>query len=82
MFKLADLAVYVLILNRLGESGVAAVTSNLSINFLSRPPARDLIASGKLIKLGKRLAFAEVIIRSDGDDRTVAHATATYAMPA
>jgi acyl-coenzyme A thioesterase PaaI-like protein len=36
----------------------------------------------KLLKLGKRLAVGDVSIRSEGEDDLVAHATATYSIPA
>jgi acyl-coenzyme A thioesterase PaaI-like protein len=58
-----------------------AVTTHLSINFLRRPTAADLIAEAKLMKLGKRLAVGEVAIRSVGEEELVAHATSTYSVP-
>ncbi|MGF1650171.1 MAG: PaaI family thioesterase [Hyphomicrobiaceae bacterium] len=81
MFKIADLAVYVLILTAKGLAAREAVTSNLSINFLRRPKPVDVIARAELLKLGRRLANAQVTIYSAGDSRAVAHATATYAIP-
>ena len=81
MFKLADFAVYVAILGRLGERGLQAVTTNMTMNFLSRPEPADLIARVYLMKLGRRLAVAEVKLYSEGSEAIVAHATATYAIP-
>lgn len=81
MFTLADVGIYVAILALRGETALQAVTSNLSISFLSRPAPRDLVAHVRLLKTGRRLAFGEVEIYSDGSDDMVAHATATYAMP-
>ena len=80
LMALADFAPYVAILASVGWVPLA-VTTNLSINFLKKPAQRDLIAEARMIKFGKRLAVAEVSIRSDGDDDLVAHATATYAIP-
>ena len=77
---LADFAPYVAILATVGWVP-DAVTTHLSINFLKKPPAGDLVAEARLIKLGKRLAVAEVGIRSEGEDDLVAHATTTYAIP-
>jgi acyl-coenzyme A thioesterase PaaI-like protein len=57
------------------------VTTNLTINFLKKPAARDLLAQARLIKLGKRLAVGEIAIHSDGDDDLVAHVTSTYSIP-
>jgi uncharacterized protein (TIGR00369 family) len=77
---LADFATYVAILATIGWVP-AAVTTNLNVNFLAKPPQRDLLAQARLIKLGKRLAVAEISIRSDGADDLVAHATSTYSIP-
>ena len=57
------------------------MTTNLSMNFLRRPPQRDLLARVRLL-VGRRLAVGEVEIVSAEDDALVAHAVATYAMPA
>ncbi len=80
MMTLADFTPYVAILASIGWVPLA-VTINLSINFLRKPPARDLFAEARLIKLGKRLAVADVGIRSEGEDDLVAHATSTYSIP-
>ena len=79
MFALADCASYLLVLSHVGKVALA-VTTNLSINFLSKPQG-DLVALGRLLKLGKRLAVCEISLHSAGDDRLVAHATATYSIP-
>ena len=81
MFKLADFAVYVAILGRLGTGGLQAVTTNMTINFLSRPQPAALIARVRLMKLGRRLAVAEVELYSQANDELIAHATSTYAIP-
>ncbi|MEL6299092.1 MAG: PaaI family thioesterase [Pseudomonadota bacterium] len=81
MFKLADLSVWVMLLGIHGERALQAVTTSLTINFLNRPQAADLIGEAHLLKLGRRLAVADVRITSALDSRLVAHATATYAIP-
>jgi len=81
MMALADFAMYVGVLASIGPVPLA-VTINLSINFLRKPAARDLIADCQLLKLGKRLAMGEVTIRSDGLKEPVAHVTSTYSIPA
>lgn len=81
MFKLADFAVYVAILGEFGEAALQAVTSSMTINFLSRPSPGDIVAEVRLLKIGRRLAVAEVEIFSHGVTEMVAHATATYAIP-
>ncbi len=80
MMALADFVMYVVILASIGPVPLA-VTTNLNINFLRKPAARDLIAECRLLKLGKRLAVGEVTIRSDGVEEPVAHATSTYSIP-
>jgi len=80
MMALADLGPYVAIHASIGWSPMA-VTTNLSINFLKRPAQKDLVAETRLIKLGKRLAVADIAIRSEGDEDMVAHAISTYSIP-
>jgi uncharacterized protein (TIGR00369 family) len=80
MMSLADFAMYVAVLSAIGWVPLA-VTTNLTINFLKRPAARDLVAEARLIKLGRRLAVGEIGIRSDGADELVAHGTSTYSIP-
>lgn len=81
MFKLADFAVYVAILAECGSPALQAVTTSMTMNFLSRPEPADLIADVAILKIGRRLAVAEVRLHSEGRSDMVAHATATYAMP-
>jgi len=81
MFQVADCALYVGILGRIGIVPLA-VTTNMNINFLRKPSAeRDIIGVCKLIKVGKTLAIGEVTIYSEGLDEPVAHAVGTYAIP-
>lgn len=82
LMGLADFALYVAVLSAIGRVELA-VTTNLNCNFLRRPKPRDAIAHARLLKLGKRLAYGEVSIYSDGeaDDGPVAHVTATYSIP-
>jgi uncharacterized protein (TIGR00369 family) len=81
MFTLADMAIYVALIATLGPSAIPAVTSNLSINFLLRPDPVDVVAEAKLIRVGRRLAYAEVALYSVGRDDMIAHATGSYALP-
>ena len=78
---LADFAMYVGVLASIGPVPLA-VTTNLNINFLRKPAQRDLLAECRLLKLGKRLAVGEVLIRSEGIEEPVAHVTSTYSIPA
>jgi uncharacterized protein (TIGR00369 family) len=80
MFALSDIGLYVAVLASIGRVALA-VTTNLNINFLKKPPAADLIGEARLFKLGKRLAVGEVAIHSDEDEDLVAHAVGTYSIP-
>ena len=81
MFALADFTVYVALIGTLGVSAIPAVTSNLNINFLLRPALADIVATARIIRLGRRLAYAEVQLNSDGNPEMIAHATSSYALP-
>jgi uncharacterized protein (TIGR00369 family) len=81
MFTLADFSVYVAIIATLGEPGFDAVTTNLNINFLTKPEPRDLVSSVRLIRVGRRLAVGEAQIYSEGVEDMVALAIANYALP-
>ncbi len=79
MFALADVAAYFLTLAYIGREALA-VTTNLNINFVSKPVG-DLYAIGNMLKIGKRLSVTEVSIYTKTDEMLVAHATATYSIP-
>jgi uncharacterized protein (TIGR00369 family) len=81
MFALADVALYLAILSRLGPVALA-VTTNCSIDFMRKPVAgRNLIARARLLKLGRVLAVGDVLIFSEGDTAPVARAGLTYSIP-
>ena len=82
MMATADAASYAAILGAIGIVPLA-VTTSLNMNFLRRPsPDKAIVCDASLLKLGKRLAVTEMKIWSEGDDALVAHATATYSIPA
>ena len=82
MMGLADAAVYALVLSNIGPVELA-VTTNLNINFLRKPSPGDVLAKARMLKLGRRLAVAEVDIISaqSSTQDVVAHVTATYSIP-
>ncbi len=80
MMMLADALMYAVVLSSIGKVPLA-VTTNFNINFLNRPGPSDLLAEGRALKIGRRLAVIEVTIHSEGDSRAVAHATGTYSIP-
>ena len=81
LFALADVAVYLAILSRIGPVALA-VTTNCSIDFMRKPVAgRDLLAEARVLKLGRVLAVGDVLIFSEGEDQPVARAGLTYSIP-
>lgn len=80
MFGLADCALYIAVLATIGWVPLA-VTTNLTINFMSKPQPGDIVGECRLLKLGKKLAVGEVYIHSAGRDDAVAHAVGTYSIP-
>jgi uncharacterized protein (TIGR00369 family) len=80
LMALADIALYGVVLSLVGRVELA-VTTSLNFNFLRRPRPADVVADGRILKLGRRLAVGEVALYSDGLAEPVAHATGTYAIP-
>ena len=77
-FALADVATYALILS--DRQDEAAVTVDLTINFL-RPALRlPLLAVALPLRAGRRLYTAEVRITEEATGRLMSHATTTYAL--
>jgi uncharacterized protein (TIGR00369 family) len=82
MFTLADVGIWVAIFAHLGPDALDAVTMNLNINFLRKPPQGDVLVDCRLLKLGRRLAVGEATLFSQGAAEPVAHAVGTYSIPA
>ena len=80
MFGLADVALFAAVLSLIGRVELA-VTTSMTINFLRRPAPVTIFADGRILKMGKRLAYGEVLLFSEGDPEPVAHATGTYSIP-
>ena len=81
MFGLADVAMYLAILSRIGPKALA-VTTNCAIDFMRKPVAgQDVLAEVRLLKLGRRLAVGDVMLFSEGLADPVARASLTYAIP-
>lgn len=77
-FALADVAIYALILA--GRRDEAAVTVDLTINFLRPALTIPLLATARPLRAGRRLFTAEVRIAEETTGRLVSHATGTYAL--
>lgn len=80
LMTLADTAAYALVLAHIGEVAMA-VTTSLNIHFLRGCQPGDLYAEGTLLKLGRRIATADVLIWTEGRERAAAKATVAYAIP-
>lgn len=81
LFMVADAGFYLALLAQIGPVALA-VTTNASIDFLRKPASdKDILGETTIMKLGKRLAVGQVLLRSDGSDAIVARANLTYAIP-
>ena len=77
-FALADVATYALILAARRDE--AAVTVDLTINFLRPAMVLPLVAVATPLRAGRRLYTAEVRIVEESTGRLISHATTTYAL--
>lgn len=80
LFMLADCAFYMAVLAAVGREALA-VTTNCAIDFMRKPSPGGLEAEARILKLGRRLAVGDVLIRAAGGDGPVARASLTYALP-
>lgn len=81
LMSLADVALYVAILGKIGIVPLT-VTTSLTINFLRKPSAEArIIADCTLIKVGRTLIVGEVSLYSEGSSDLVAHVVGTYSVP-
>lgn len=80
LMTLADTAAYALVLAHIGEVAMA-VTTSLTIHFLRGCKPGDLVAEAALLKLGRRIATADILLWTEGRERPAAKATVAYAIP-
>jgi uncharacterized protein (TIGR00369 family) len=80
LMALVDCAAWLVIVGQIGPVALS-VTTSLHIDFLLKPALVDVVAVGTLLKLGCRLAVADVGLYSDGNDELVAKAQVTYSIP-
>lgn len=79
LFTLADLTLYAAVLSEVGDVPLA-VTTDMSIHFLRRPPPGPLRARGVLLKAGSKLVCGQIEIE-DRSGALCCHAVGTYAVP-
>jgi uncharacterized protein (TIGR00369 family) len=77
----ADTAMVIAISCALGGfRPMATVSQNVSF---FRPVAnKDVLVTARVLKMGKTLAFGEIVMQADDNTDVAAHATTTYAIPA
>lgn len=81
IFALADVAMYLSVLARIGPVALA-VTTSCAVDFMRKPAAgRDLLGKARLLKLGRSLAVGDVMVFSEGQPEPVARASLTYSIP-
>jgi uncharacterized protein (TIGR00369 family) len=80
LMTLADTAAYALVLAHIGEVAMA-VTTSLTIHFLRGCKPGDLYAEATLLKLGRRIATADILMWTESRQRAAAKATVAYAIP-
>jgi uncharacterized protein (TIGR00369 family) len=82
VFFLADLALYAVTLSLVGLEPLA-VTTDVNIHFLRKPPPAALVCTARVLKAGKRLVVGAAEVTSEGgaDGEPVAHVVGTYSVP-
>ena len=80
MMALADIAMYGLVMTRIGPEAMA-VTTHLNSTFLRRPGRVPVVTEARLIRLGRTQAFGDITIAGEGQADPCYHATCTYALP-
>jgi uncharacterized protein (TIGR00369 family) len=80
LMALADITLYGLVMSLLGRVELA-VTTSMTVHFLTRPAPNDVLAEGRILKLGRRLAVGEVVMRTAGAPQPICQVTGTYAIP-
>jgi len=79
LMALADTAMVFVISSALG--GFKPMTTvNQSTNFMRAIAGKDVIAEGRILRLGRTMAFGEVFLRAEGDDGPSAHVASAYAL--
>ena len=80
LMGLADVTLYGVVMSLLGRADLA-VTTDLTFHFLAKPEPIDVLAEGRILKLGRRLAVGEVTMTSEGKAQPICKATGSYAIP-
>lgn len=80
-FAISDLALWFAVFTRIGVEPMA-VTSDMTITFLRPAVGGDLLARGRVIRVGSARIYGQVDVWVDGGpDRLTAHAVGHYSNP-
>jgi uncharacterized protein (TIGR00369 family) len=80
LMSAADTAMVIALAGEFG--GFRPVTTvSQNVSFMRPISGKDALVEARVIRLGKTLAFGEILLRADGDELPAAHATTTYAIP-
>lgn len=80
LMGLADVTLYGVVMSLIGRAELA-VTTDLTFHFLSKPAPVPVLAEGRILKLGRRLAIGEVMMYSEGIAQPICQASGSYAIP-
>ncbi len=81
MMSLIDMCMYAALLGTTGDDP-SPLTTNITIDFLRRPPSRDLIAHCKLLSRNSDFAVGSIVVYPEDDGtKAVCMSTCTYALP-
>jgi len=82
LMALVDVCMYAALLGAIGDDP-RPLTTNMAVNFLNRPPPRDLLAHCKLLSRDSSLAVGSIIICPENEEGyALCMSTCTYALPA
>lgn len=80
MFALADVTMWMLAIGAT-DRGLMTLTTDMTMHFMRATRDRDLLAHGRTLRMGRRLAVFSVSIVPEGEEEPVCHATGTYSIP-
>ena len=81
LMALADIAMYGVVLSVFGDDS-RPLTTQLTMDFLRRPPNQDLLAEGRLLSIDETLAVGKISVFPEQDESAmICSSTCTYALP-
>ncbi|MGC6390221.1 MAG: PaaI family thioesterase [Alphaproteobacteria bacterium] len=79
MMALGDVVAYACILAR-NPMALSSVTVGFQVHFFRRPKPDKIRVSGKVMKMGRRLAFCDILLFQESEKNPVAQITCSYAI--